>query len=175
MQTGYRILKSLPEVLRRADFKVTATVGRRAGVLEVMLVEPGDTSRRNFGVAVDVGTTTVVVHLVDLTTGETLAAEATYNSQMRYGEDYIQRIIYAEEHDAFDEMQRLVVEDINGLIEEAARSAGVRVQDIFAVMIENAYMSKTFFTPQDCRKFVFNYTKKLVEEIRKYGILCYRT
>lgn len=134
MQTGYRILKSLPEVLRRADFKVTATIGRRAGVLEVMLVEPGDTSRRNFGVAVDVGTTTVVVHLVDLTTGETLAAEATYNSQMRYGEDYIQRIIYAEEHDAFDEMQRLVVEDINGLIEEAARSAGVRVQDIFAVM-----------------------------------------
>jgi len=43
-------------------------------------------------------------------------------------------------------------------------------QDIFAVMIENAYMSKTFFTPQDCRKFVFNYTKKLVEEVRKYGI-----
>ncbi len=134
MQTGYRILKSLPHVLRQSGFKVTTTIGHRAGVLEVMLVEPGNTSRRNFGVAVDVGTTTVVVHLVDLTTGESLAAEATYNSQMRYGEDYIQRIIYAEEHDAFSEMQELIVSDINGLIEQVAASAGVRVEDIFAAM-----------------------------------------
>ena len=134
MQTGYRILKGLPGVLRRGDFKVTATIGHRAGVLEVMLVEPGNTSRRNFGVAVDVGTTTVAVHLVDLTGGETLAAEATYNSQMRYGEDYIQRIIYAEEHDAFSEMQQLAVADINGLIQAVAHSAGVRVEDIFAAM-----------------------------------------
>jgi len=134
MQTGYRILQSLPHVLRQSGFKVTATIGHRAGVLEVMLVEPGNTSRRNFGVAVDVGTTTVVVHLVDLTTGESLAAEATYNSQMRYGEDYIQRIIYAEEHQAFDQMQELVVADINGLIAECADAAGVRTDDILAVM-----------------------------------------
>jgi len=134
MQTGYRILQALPHVLRQSGFKITATVGHRAGVLEVMLVEPGNTSRRNFGVAVDVGTTTVVVHLLDLTTGESLAAEAVYNSQMRHGEDYIQRIIYAEEHQAFSEMQQLIVADINGLIEQVARSAGVRVEDIFAAM-----------------------------------------
>jgi uncharacterized 2Fe-2S/4Fe-4S cluster protein (DUF4445 family) len=134
MQTGYRILKVLPHVLRQSEFKVTATIGHRAGVLEGTVVERGNSSRRNFGVAIDVGTTTVVVHLMDLTSGEALASAATYNSQMRFGEDYIQRIIYAEEHDAFTEMQELVVADINGLIEQVARSGGIRVSDILAAM-----------------------------------------
>jgi len=134
MQTGYRTLQALPHVLREGHFKVTATIGHRDGVLEVMLVEPGDTSKRNYGVAIDVGSTTVVVHLVDLTTGATLASAATYNSQIRYGEDYIQRIIYAEHHNAFDRMQQLVVADINALIDTVARSARVEVRDIMAAM-----------------------------------------
>jgi uncharacterized 2Fe-2S/4Fe-4S cluster protein (DUF4445 family) len=117
MQTGYRVLQQLPRLLRESRWKVTATVAERWGSHEVVQVEPGDTSRSNYGVAVDVGTTTVVAHLVDLTTATTVDAEATYNSQMKYGEDFIRRIFYANQHDALGELQSLIVSDINNLID----------------------------------------------------------
>ena len=116
MQTGLRVLQRLPAVLQASGYDATAIVARRGDVAEVVDVEPGDTSGCNYAVVVDVGTTTVVAHLVDLTSATTVDAEATYNSQMHFGDDYIRRIMYAEEHDAFDEMQRRVVSDINGLI-----------------------------------------------------------
>ena len=53
----------------------------------------------------DLGTTTVVAHLIDLTGAVTIDTEATYNSQINFGEDYIRRIIYAEQNDAFNELQ----------------------------------------------------------------------
>ena len=63
---------------------MTATVGYRGDVNEVLCVERGDTSERNFGLALDVGTTTVVGHLVDLCSGITREAAAKYNSQIEY-------------------------------------------------------------------------------------------
>jgi len=130
MQTGYRVLQQLPGLLRQARWKVTATVAERWGTHEVVQVEPGDTSRANFGVAVDVGTTTVVAHLVDLTAAATVDAEATYNSQMKYGEDYIRRIIYANQHDALGEMQSLIVSDINNLIDTMCSRSKVSLNDV---------------------------------------------
>jgi uncharacterized 2Fe-2S/4Fe-4S cluster protein (DUF4445 family) len=134
IETSYPVLKVLPHVLRQSGFKVTATVAFRSGMLEVLRVEPGDTRSRHYGLAVDVGTTTVVVQLVNLSTGKTLASEATYNSQMRFGEDYIQRIMYAEEHDAFAQMQQLVVGNINNLAQLVAQAAGVSLDEVSAVM-----------------------------------------
>ena len=123
MQTGYRILQKLPGILFNSGYRATVTVGRRGGTTEVIEVDPGDHSRRNFAVAVDLGTTTVVAHLVDLTTAATLDTEATYNSQLNFGEDYIRRIIYAEQNDAFDEMQNRIVRDVNNLIMALAMQA----------------------------------------------------
>ena len=116
MQTGFRILQKLPTLLTSSDYKATVTIGRRGQTTEVIEVEPGNRSIRNFAVAVDLGTTTVVAHLVDLTNTMTVDTEATYNSQINFGEDYIRRIIYAEENDAFDEMQNRIVNDVNGLM-----------------------------------------------------------
>jgi len=134
MQTGYRVIRRLTAAVRQADWNVTAIVGRRGGTVEVIQVEPGDTRGRNLGVVVDVGTTTVVAHLVDLCTAATLDAEATYNGQMQYGEDYIRRIMYAEQNDAFGVMQETIVRDINGLIETLAERNDVALPDIWAVI-----------------------------------------
>ncbi len=134
MQTGYRILQKLPEVMQSSGYKVTATVGRRGETTEVIEVEPGDRRSKNFAVAVDLGTTTVVAHLVDLTSARTVDAEATYNSQINFGEDYIRRIIYAEQNDAFDEMQSRIVHDVNNLIVTLAERQKVDLQDINAVV-----------------------------------------
>ena len=134
MQTGFRILQSLPAVLEGSGYKVTAIVAQRGGTMEVVDIEPGDTSACNYAAVVDVGTTTVVAHLVNLATASTVDAEATYNSQMHFGEDYIRRIIYAEQHDAFDEMQRRIVHDVNDLIQTMAVRQAIELGCITGVI-----------------------------------------
>ena len=155
MQTGFRIMQKLPEVLQASDYKVTATVGLRGGTTEVIEVEPGDRSSRNFAIAVDLGTTTVVAHLIDLNSVVTIDTEATYNTQIKYGEDYIRRIIYAEENDAFDEMQTAIVHDVNDLVMTLATRQKVDLQEITAIVCAgNTAMAHFLFNldPRRIRK-----------------------
>jgi uncharacterized 2Fe-2S/4Fe-4S cluster protein (DUF4445 family) len=134
MQTGFRILQGLSKSLIEANYKIAVTIGQRGGTTEVIEVEQGRRCKTNFAVAVDLGTTTVVAHLLDLTNSTTIDAEATYNSQMNFGEDYIRRIIYAEQNNAFDEMQNRIVHDVNDLIVTLASRQKVDLQDITAVV-----------------------------------------
>ncbi|MHC4500861.1 MAG: ASKHA domain-containing protein, partial [Planctomycetota bacterium] len=134
MQTGFRILQRLSKILRQARYEVAVTIGRRGGTTEVIQIEPGRRCETNFAVAVDLGTTTVVAHLVDLTNATTVDTEATYNSQINFGEDYIRRIIYAEENDAFDEMQNRIVQDVNNLIVTLAERQRIDLQDITTII-----------------------------------------
>jgi uncharacterized 2Fe-2S/4Fe-4S cluster protein (DUF4445 family) len=134
MQTGLGVLQGLSKQLIKEDYKVAVTIGRRGGTAEVIEVEPVKRCKTNFAVAVDVGTTTVVAHLVDLTNATTKETEAVYNSQINFGEDYIRRIIYAEENNAFDQMQNCIVHDINNLIITLARRQRINLQDITAVI-----------------------------------------
>jgi len=134
MQTGYQVLRHMPALLRESHWDVTATIARRRSIAELVQLEAGDTCQRNLGVAVDIGTTTVVAYLVDLETGETLDSHAKYNSQMRFGEDYIKRIIYAVDNHALDEMQKTIVEDINELIHAFVEDQSIYVGDITAVV-----------------------------------------
>ncbi|MHC4166804.1 MAG: 2Fe-2S iron-sulfur cluster-binding protein, partial [Planctomycetota bacterium] len=134
MQTGYRVLQRLSRLLQDSKYRATATIGRRGQTTEVIDVETGDQSKRNFAVAVDLGTTTVVAHLMDLTDAGTLDTEATYNSQINFGEDYIRRIIYAEQNDAFDEMQNRIVHDLNNLIVTLASRQRIDLHDITTVI-----------------------------------------
>ena len=134
MQTGFRILQTLSRTLVKANYKVAVTIGSRGGTTEVIEVEQGKRCETNFAVAVDLGTTTVVAHLLDLTNAATIDTEATYNSQINFGEDYIRRIIYAEENNAFDEMQNRIVNDVNNLIITLAERQRIDLQDITAVV-----------------------------------------
>ena len=130
IQTGLRTLQKLSQVIQAGNYKVTATVGRRGGTTEVIDVEPGDQSKRNYAIAVDLGTTTVVAQIIDTSTGLVLDTEATYNSQINFGEDYIRRIIYGEEHDAFDQLQTRLSNDVNDLIMTLASRRHIDLQDI---------------------------------------------
>ena len=134
MQTGYRILKQLPEILRQNDWAVTVTLGHRGRTLEVVEVQPGDTSQRNYGIAVDVGTTTVVASLLELESSKVIDSEAIYNTQMKFGEDYIQRIIYVIQNEALDEMQRTIVSDINNLISTLVKRNDINLDDVTSIV-----------------------------------------
>src|SRR4029077_14151163 len=82
------VLRTLGRTLRAADYNVTAVV-----VDDVLIaVEPGDTTDRRFGIAFDLGTTTVVATLLDLGTGTPVAVQSTLNKQQPFGADVITRI-----------------------------------------------------------------------------------
>ncbi len=134
MQLGLKVLRALPKLLREADWKVTVTLGWRGGTLEVLQVEPGDATSRNLGVAVDVGTSTVVAHLLDLDTTERIDAEAMYNSQRAWGDEVTRRIIHAGTPGGLDELQKAVVGDINGLIGAMVQRNNVALSNITAVL-----------------------------------------
>ena len=134
LQMGLANLRRLPRLLRDADWQVTVTLGERGGVTEIVLVEPGDTSGRNFAVVVDIGTTTVVTSLVDLNEHRVLGTRGTLNPQATYGEDVITRIIYAEREEGLQRLHQAVVDPINEMIGELAEESEVNLNEITAVV-----------------------------------------
>ncbi len=132
-QMGLKIIKSLPEILRRNNFCVTATIGLRGNVAEIMNVEGGNTENKDFMVIVDMGTTTIVAHLVDAISLKTIDAKACFNSQGIYGREVTRRMISAEKRGR-EELQKLLVGDINRLIGTLADTNGVNLKDITAAV-----------------------------------------
>ncbi|MEM0448859.1 MAG: ASKHA domain-containing protein [Methanomassiliicoccales archaeon] len=114
------VLQRLPKILREHDEIQVLTASEDVGGW-VVAVEGG--KERSIGGALDIGTTTVVLSLLDLATGESLITVADRNRQSRAGDDVISRIAYAEEG-GLPELQDLIIETVNGLLEEASRSLG---------------------------------------------------
>jgi uncharacterized 2Fe-2S/4Fe-4S cluster protein (DUF4445 family) len=127
-------LQNLSDMLRNNDWKVTATVVKDKNRYRIQKVEPLDTTARNFGVAVDVGTTTVVVQLIDLRTGKVLAVDACHNMQSQYGEDVISRMIFACGKGGLHPLHEAIVRNINHLIESVTAKAGISREDIIAIV-----------------------------------------
>ncbi len=88
LRVGVDVVRTLPQMVRASDWKVTAVVVDD----ELIGVEPGDTTARMFGIAFDLGTTTVVATLLDLSTGTPVAVRSILNRQQPYGADVIRRI-----------------------------------------------------------------------------------
>jgi uncharacterized 2Fe-2S/4Fe-4S cluster protein (DUF4445 family) len=126
------VLRTLPRVLRGADFKVTAVV-----VDDILVaVEPGDTSDRVFGIAYDLGTTTVVATLVDLANGMPLAVSSMLNKQQRYGADVISRISATMlDPNSLDALQALAHETLDELTGEVCDESGVDRSEVYQVAV----------------------------------------
>ena len=109
-------LSNLSAVLRSSQWQVTVSVWKGR---EIIRVRPS-VAGRSFGLAVDMGTTTVAAYLCDLTTTEVLATVSMLNPQIPYGGDVMSRISFHQETpDGLERMRRAMVEGINGLVEEA--------------------------------------------------------
>jgi uncharacterized 2Fe-2S/4Fe-4S cluster protein (DUF4445 family) len=153
----YPVLLALQNAVRRGKWKVTASVWQDR---EVIGVAPGE-QPGGYGLAVDVGTTTVAAYLCDLATGKVLATSSIMNPQVAYGEDVMSRIGYAvKEKGGLKRLQRLVIRSISEIASQAAASAGLRRTDItdMAVVgntcmhhlflgIDPRYLGKSPFAP----------------------------
>lgn len=126
------ILSKVPNIMRASDYALTATVYKD----EILDLEPGDTTQTLYGVAVDIGTTSVAAALVDLSKGEIIKVVSTENEQTAYGADVISRITYAREskENAYN-LRAAVRQTINKLLKELSDKSEVSVNDIFKMTI----------------------------------------
>ena len=133
-----RLVDLLPlqsEEVSGYDSRFRSTSNAAEGNIEGPRLFSSDTNSepeesRLWGTALDIGTTTVSLYLVDLLSGEVLTKTAEYNDQIKRGEDIISRIIYAGKNKGLAELQALVMETVNALIERAARRAKINPTEI---------------------------------------------
>ncbi len=132
--TGFdhRLLEHLPGALRDGDWQVTVAV---RGGKRLVAIRPGFHDRA-FGLAVDVGTTTIAASLCDLATGEVVAAAGMMNPQIRFGEDLISRVSFIQQNpEDRDELTAVVRRAIRELAEETARGGGIETGEILEVTV----------------------------------------
>ncbi|MBN1675160.1 MAG: DUF4445 domain-containing protein [Kiritimatiellae bacterium] len=142
VEIPFALLRRLPGFLRSHDWQGTAVLaGNR-----LLGLEAGDTSAQAYGVAVDLGTTTVVGTLFSLATGEEKAVSSMMNPQVGFGDDVISRISRVRENDgALAELQQTAVKAINALIRRLGESAGVHARDMYEIVIAgNSTMQQLF-------------------------------
>jgi len=148
---GLPVLRRLATTLREADWQVTAVLEMGDGVSPnncgpyLIDILPGDQTAQSLGLAIDIGTTTNVVQLVDLLNGRIIDRASEYNGQIACGEDIISRIIYSQKGDGLAHLQRLVLKTLNGLIDELTSRNGIRPHDIHkATVAGNTTMIQLF-------------------------------
>ena len=117
------ILRKLYPLCREAGFDITVTLVRREFDWVITDVEAGDTTAQHYGLAVDYGSTTMVIELVDLNSGTVVAQKTAVSGQVRYGTDILTRITYAMEGHV-QELQQATVETLQGLLEELTAETG---------------------------------------------------
>ncbi|BBL67730.1 ASKHA domain-containing protein [Methanoculleus chikugoensis] len=128
------VLCSLPQVLRRSGWHVTATVALVPGGYRLSSVDEGDTTGRLYGAAVDLGTTTIVAYIRSLVDGRILATASNYNRQISCGEDILSRVNFSR-RSGLARLQQLAAESINEALTTAADAAGIDREEILEVMI----------------------------------------
>ena len=132
-EEGWWCLRHAPDLLRKADWKVTLGVWQSRRLIRI---ESGDTTNHILGAAVDVGTTTIVCYLVDLSNGETVASDSALNPQIPYGEDVITRLAFQSASRQNErKLQSLVILEISGLISRCCSKIGVKAKDVLEVCI----------------------------------------
>ena len=134
IQTGLANIRQLGELLRDSDWKITVVLGKRDNAVELLLVEPGDTSAKNFGLAFDIGTTTISGQLVNLNNGRVLGTRATYNKQASFGADVITRIIYTKKEGGLEKLHNAASETMNYMIKELASDHNINLNDITSIV-----------------------------------------
>ena len=126
------VLRQLPRTLRDAQWQVTAVVVGQ----QLVSVEPGDSRGRSYGLAFDIGTTTVVGILIDLNSGAPAAVQSTLNGQAMHGADVISRISHAMMNaGGLQDLQGRILSSLNKLIADLLAEANVAAMEVYEVVV----------------------------------------
>ncbi len=147
LQVSLPVLQKLAKALRLGEWEVTVAVNRAkdSSQAELMAVYPGRKKGPPLGLAVDIGTTNVVMDLVELRSGKLLDRVSERNKQITRGEDVISRIYYSEKGKGLQELQSLVIETMNQLIEQLVQRNKCDPSDIEDMVVAgNTIMEHLF-------------------------------
>ncbi|MEI7616359.1 MAG: ASKHA domain-containing protein, partial [Actinomycetota bacterium] len=138
----FGVLGEMPELLRGNKWEITAAIRNN----EIILIEGGDTTAINFGIAIDLGTTKIAALLVDLSTGKTIDKKGVMNPQISFGEDLMSRIDFASENILkLREIQQIVIDAINGVIKDLCDLNNLKVTQILEIsLVGNTAMHHLF-------------------------------
>lgn len=153
----YTALLTLPAVIRDGDWQVTVTLWQDR---EIIAVEAGF-AEKAYGIAVDIGTTTVAAYLCDLTNGAVLSQDSMMNPQVRFGEDVLSRITYGMMNDdGLAKMHQVIIDGLNTLTARMTASLGLNPSQVaemvlvfntamhhIALNIDPQYMGRAPFAP----------------------------
>ena len=140
------LLRNMPIIFRESDFKVTITYVKKKNKITLLNIEPGNTQDKLYGVAIDIGTTSVVVCLVDLYTKEVIDKASSGNAQIKYGADVIHRIIYSTKKNGLKNLNDAVIkETINPLLESLYIRNDINKDNVVTLVVAgNTTMSSLF-------------------------------
>ncbi|MFZ2088036.1 MAG: ASKHA domain-containing protein [Desulfobaccales bacterium] len=133
LTVDFLLTRKIGQVMRQEDFQVTAILDfaqRRSRNPRLVDIEPGDTTARHYALAVDIGTTTVWVQLLDLAKGEIIGHAADYNGQLSYGDDVIARIVHTQKPGGLATLQKAVVNTINKVTNGLLKRHKLPVEEI---------------------------------------------
>lgn len=126
------VLRDLPDKIREAKYLITVISDGK----EILGIEKGNTQSKLLGVALDIGTTTLVAYLMDLHTGKELAVASSLNPQVKFGADVISRTTYANKNEnGVNLMQKVIIRIINQLIGDMVENSIFTRADVYAVTI----------------------------------------
>jgi len=135
------VLSRLAQVLRSNKGSVQVVSFQGTDEAQILDVLSQAQDRRIFGLACDIGTSTVALHLIDLSSGDIVSTASSLNQQIKCGEDIISRINYSQKPGHLQELQKLIVHTINNLIHTATQKSGISHDDIYyAVFAGNTTM-----------------------------------
>jgi len=134
LNVGLAVMRQLAATMREENWKVTVDVIQRKCANEILAVRPGNGNLPSLGLAIDVGTTSIVVYLVDMADGTIWAAASGHNQQAACGDDVINRMVCAEKN-GVKKLSRMALATINNLIDEALDGADATADQVKNVVV----------------------------------------
>ena len=140
------ILRKIPILLRESGFKITLTYVQKKNKLTIIDIEPGDAGESLYGIAIDIGTTSVVICLVDLVENTLIDKASSGNAQIKYGADVINRIVFATKKNGLDDLHKAIIhETINPLLNSIYERNNISKNDVISVVASgNTTMASLF-------------------------------
>ena len=130
------ILQSLYPFCPRSDWKFTVSLAYNGSVWSVVRMEAGDTTRQHYGICADLGSTTLVMQLIDCGTGQVLGEASAYNHQIPFGEDILTRIFYAKDQpEHLAEIRQATLDTFQEVLTSLTEQTGILASDCISMVV----------------------------------------
>ncbi len=143
IEIDFNLINKLPNILRENNHKITLTLWNDNEIIEC---EPSDTTENNYGIAFDIGTTTIVGYLINLDNGKVYSLASKLNSQTAYGEDVITRLSFIKnDENGLQKLNLAVLNDLNNIISKVCEKSKIKSSQIYeATIVGNSVMHHIF-------------------------------